>query len=219
MTTREEGVIEGQYIYQNELMRKRVAALEAELAEARRPRRRSRPAGVIEDGMYYPIPTPRIWPVIQAVCIGVILAAGILFVLPLLSAPPRTTTNAPPPLGTADVRPTPPRQPAPQDAPAPAAVPLFADATPVPAYDNRAYNATAEAAQPEQEPAEVLIVVTPTALPEPGAPGFEGSFQEPVCSPMIDYLRGHPCYGRVGQQALPQPGDDGFAASFEEPGD
>lgn len=169
---------------------------------------------VDENGMYYSLPQSRVWPVVQAVCLGVILAAAVVFVLPLLVAPPRVMTTQSP-LGTADVRPRPTPSPAPPQS-EPASVPLFADEPQPTPYDNAAYNATAEA---ESAPAEVLIVVTPTTLPAPGAPGFEASFAEPVCSPMIDYLRGHPCYGRVGQKPLPQPGSDEFVESFEEPGD
>lgn len=205
-----------------ERLRARIAELESQQSEdIMIGRRRVRPAGVIQNGRYYIIPRRSNGLVIVG---WVIVAAFVVFVLaPLLIAPPQALMSVPT-LGTADVRtrPTPPQN---DSAPAPVSVPLFADATPEPAYDNAAYNATAQASQqePSAEPVPVgdvyIIEATPTALPQPGQEGFSESFAEPVCSPMIDYLRGHPCYGRVGQKALPQPGDSDFAASFEEPGD
>jgi len=61
---------------------------------------------------------------------------------------------------------------------------------------------------------------TPTPLPEPGQPGFVESFQSAQCSPLIGYLPGHPCYGKVPTlvptpSSLPQPGEDGFVESFK----
>lgn len=70
---------------------------------------------------------------------------------------------------------------------------------------------------PQEAAGDVYIIVTPTIepLPEPGDDGFAASFQEPTCSAMVDYLKGHRCYQRTGQAPLPQPGDSGFAASFK----
>lgn len=185
--------------------------------------RLAKAAGFVDDeGMYYPMPKSRVWPVIQAVLIGIILAAGFTFLVPLLLAPAKPMMTTQQPLGTANVLPRPTQEPA--------SAPIFDQATPIPTYDNQAWNSTAEAVQQvevQAAPPEVLIVITPTVLPEPGAEGFAASFLEPVCSPLLDYLPGHPCYGHVGQTRptpwptsdLPQPGDPGFAESFEEPGD
>lgn len=74
------------------------------------------------------------------------------------------------------------------------------------------------AAPVSQEAAgDVYIIVTPTAeaLPEPNDPAFAESFQEPMCSAMITYLKGNPCYGRVNQAPQAQPGSDGFRESFK----
>lgn len=115
-----------------------------------------------------------------------------------------------------------------QEEPAPVSVPLFNAPNPTP-YDNRAYNATAEARQAEptverreEQPAPAVApALAPTPLPAPGTAEFEPSFQEPVCASgaFITYLPGHPCHGRNGERPLPQPGEDGFVESFAEPGD
>jgi hypothetical protein len=84
---------------------------------------------------------------------------------------------------------------------------------------------TVERPVEEVAPAPAPVVEAPppppTALPEPGQPGFTESFQEPTCASgaFITYLPGHPCHGRNDQPPLPQPGDPGFAESFEEVGE
>lgn len=185
--------------------------------------RRVKAAGMVDDhGMYYILPKSRAASLasslITAIAIGVLIACALLF-LPSFLAPPTTTTNVYQ-LGTADVPPRPTQEP-----PAPASAPLFPDATPVPTYDNRAYNATAQARQaeptverPAPQPAPAVAPAhAPTPLPEPGTAEFEPSFQEPVCasSAFITYLPGHPCHGRNGERPLVQPGEDGFVESFE----
>ena len=136
-----------------ERLRARIAELESQQSEdIMIGRRRVRPAGVIQNGRYYIIPRRSNGLVIVG---WVIVAAFVVFVLaPLLIAPPQALMSVPT-LGTADVRtrPTPPQN---DSDPAPVSVPLFADATPEPAYDNAAYNATAQASK------DILIVVTPT---------------------------------------------------------
>jgi hypothetical protein len=197
----------GRYHAQAVALEEKNAALEGEIATLTK---KLKPSGL-----------RRVW----LTCRDTVVFASLVWIgwvghVVLAPAQPVVTYTGSAPRPTQERRP--PRQEQPQDsAPAPASAPVFADATPEPTYDNEAYNATAAAVQEEEAApaAEILIVVTPTVLPEPGQPGFESSFQEPVCSAMITYLRGHPCYGRVGQKPLPQPGDSDFAASFEEPGE
>lgn len=153
----------------------------------------------------------------------ILVFGGSLFVFFLAgqaSIVPRAPASAVQPLGTAEIVPT-RRAPAPPDSPA-----VDRD---IAAY-NLAQRATAEALQASQEaptateaPAGYIIITAtpeepPTPMPEPGAPGFDGSFQEPVCPPAGAYftpLKGSPCYGRAGQAPLPEPGSDAFADSFK----
>lgn len=161
-------------------------------------------AYVAEDGYVYDIrPT---WGAFKAVCYLVIGAALIYAAVAfgVFPAPRAAHTLIVPQPTPALPSPYPTR-------PAPAAVVVTVIApTDPPAWvsgggDSAALNG----------PAYVDNTPTPAPLPQPGQPGFAGTFQEPTCSAMIGYLPGHPCYGRAGQAPLPGAGSSEFKESFK----
>lgn len=187
-----------------------------------------RPAGFVdEDGMYYIIPQSRGWPVLRAIALGIILAAGVVFALQILAGMPQATNVYP--LGTADVvtRPTSdvprPTPPPPQSNPAPR------QEAPAAAFDSLP---TVERPEPAEQPAPaaapiLIVTATPgittafqagaTQAEEAALEQFDASFEEAPCPKgMITFLKGHRCYsGPPPQAILPSPGEDGFAESFE----
>lgn len=211
--------------------------------------RRRRPVAVVaDDGAVYDLKrTSAVGYLVQFVLVAVLVFVAWQVIISLLASPAQTQAS-PAPLGTAAPLPTwaapasAPDQPsiadynATQEARAAA---LEAPALPAPGAPDFAASFEEPACsamltylpghrcyQEEEAPADTAYVIitatpvaTPVATPAPGEPGFAASFEEPTCSAMIAYLRGHPCFGRVNQPPQPQPGSDDFAASFKEPGE